>query len=451
MNPTSFQKYVIISTWGDSLGIAWQLEREGKEVIFGIVNDVNLMKLKEDATEKWRRMQFGKGILDVRKAETLIDQMQNWKDKDEWFVLCDFNNQYIFGKELKDFKYGLFPTKFDFLMESDRDMAKEMVETRYPGVKTAEVEEFKSVEEAKEFLMQSEEFWALKGNDPDGKTVVPKHKDVESARNGIFNALQENGPAYESKGFILERQIRDGVEICVEGTWWDGMQVSAELDIEHKYIGSGNTGFQTGCAGNMIVDIPIDSQIAILGLPEVIQKLARKRRGLWLADANFILKDGEVYYLECGFRPGYDSFQTEVAMAGGAGTYFDNLLTGEKLFANKYGVGIRGFNLKDRDLLPAEGTAFEIPEECMDYVYPDGLYKVEGTMYDIGYVHNAILAIGTSDDPEYAAIKAYNTLQSCSYEGMYYRPLHDWTNQDYHGNITDRLEGVQHLVASPSG
>lgn len=448
MNP--FNKYVIFSVWGEGVSVAWHLQNAGKQVIFAMLEDISLIGLKETPDEKRRRMMIGKGIFNTKKAETFVETMQKWPDKDEWFIFFDFNNQWKLAKELKDFPYGNFPTKFDFTMEGDRDSAKEVVKKYYPGVRLAEVEQFKSAEDAAEFLEESEEFWALKANSPDGKTVVPKTKDLMFAKREIMEALNASKPEYESKGFILERQIRDGLEVCTEGHWWDGELVSVVIDLENKMLGAGNTGFQVGCAGNLIHEIPMGSELAKLALPEIIQKEGKKRRGLWIADANFIIKDGDLYYLECGFRPGYDSFMTELEMAGGASFYFDSLFNGEPLFKSSFGVGIRGFNLKKEHDLPEGGTKIGLGD-AMEHIWPYGLFKADGNFMDSNYTIDAILATGASDDPEYAAMKAYQVLESCSYDCIYYRPIHDWLSTSYPGNISTRLEGLQRLTASPDG
>lgn len=441
-------KYCFISTWGDSLPIAWHLQMEGKQVMFGLIDDMSTVGLKETPEEHKKRMMLGKDLLDVHMAETLIEKMQGWEDKDEWFVFFDFNHQWKLADKVKDFKYGLFPTRFDYQMENDRNLAKEFVKANYPGVSLPEVQEFSKVEDAEEFLEDTTEFWALKGNSPDGKTFVPNTDNIDFAKDEIVDMLKSNPKGYESKGFILERQIRDGLEVCVEGMWWNGDLVATTIDIEHKAIGAGNTGFQVGCSGNLIAEIPSDSQLATLGLPEAIQKVAKRRRGLYFADANFIIKDGEFFYLECGFRPGYDAIVAELAMAGGATLFFDKLVTGETLFDYTYGVAVRGFNLNANN--PDEGVKIRYTSELTPDLWPSGIYRKDGALYDCCYCTDAVLATGVSDDPDYAAIKAYDVLEACSYNSMYYRPRTDWFAQ-YKGAIPGRVEEVEQYIAPKSG
>src|ERR1700722_10404635 len=117
-------KYVFF-VWAETLGVPWHLARAGKEVIVGIIDDYSMVGMDEEVPEKQkRRLQVGKGMVDVRKASQLLKEMQDWDDKDEWFIFCDHNSQYTFGKQLAGFKYGYFPSKMDRKLEEDRNFAK---------------------------------------------------------------------------------------------------------------------------------------------------------------------------------------------------------------------------------------------------------------------------------------------------------------------------------------
>lgn len=443
-------KYVLITVWGESLGIAWHLQRAGKEVIVGIVDDLAITGNKpENVESEKRRHRIGRGLLDTRKAETLVDQMQGWKDKDEWFVLCDTACLWKLADKLKDFKYGLFPMKIDDVMERDRDLAKAFVKTNYPLLKIPEVEEFKTVEDGVEFVAESEEFWALKGNDTDARTVVPNCKILDHAKEEIIDALAQDRELYERKGFILERQIRDGVEVCVEAMFWNGEMVSATIDLENKAIGSANIGYQVGCAGNLIHSIPLECDLVKMGIPDAARKIAKKHRGLFFIDANIIFKDGDAYFLEFCMRPGYDAFVTEMCMAGGPAEFFDALVEGENPLEYAFGVGIRGINLKHEDGLPKPGIRMRWSPEVEDHLWPFGITKDDGAYLDSAFMHDCIVFTGCSDDPEYAAIKAYDVASKFSYDSIYYRPQSDFFSRQYGGNIMDRLDGVQRYICAP--
>jgi phosphoribosylamine-glycine ligase len=447
-------KFVVITMWGEGLGIAWQLQRAGKEVIVGVIDDpkTTMNKPDENPEAEKRRHTLGSGVLDVRKAEQLVEEMRGWKDKDEWFVYFDFSNQFKLARKLGEFKYGMFPQRFDYEMENDRDLAKDFVKKNYPLLTTPETQEFKTIEETIDFLNESEEFWALKGNDSGAHTIVPSTKIIEHAREELTFCLTTDRKEYESKGMILERQIRDGVEVCVEAMFWNGEMIATTIDLEQKTIGSGNLSYQVGCANNLICEIPMDCELVNMGVPEAVRKVAQKHRGWFIMDANIILKDDHAYFLEFCVRPGYDSLQTEMEMAGGPAEFFDALIEGENPFKYGYGVGVRGLNLKnDSDGMPKGGIRMAWKAEAEDHVYPFGITKEDGKFIDAAFIPDVVVFTGASDDPEYAAIKAFKVAEEFSYDALYYRPLSDWKNREYPGNIGDRLEGVERLTASPDG
>lgn len=444
-------KFVVITYEGESLGIAWQLHRAGKEVILGIVEEGKTVKRgpKSDELEK-RRRDMGKGILNVRKAEELVVEMQGWEDKNEWFVFCDFAHEFQLASKLKGFKYGMFPQRFDYEMETDRDLAKDFVKKNYPMLKTPETQEFSSIDDAIEFINESEEFWALKGNSPEAKTVVPNTELLDHAREEIIDALTSDKADYESKGLILERQIRDGVETCVEAMFWNGEMICTILDLELKPMGSGNLSYQVGCANNLVMEIPMDCELVKMGIPDAVHKIAKKHRGWFIMDANIIFKDGDAYFLEFCVRPGYDSLVTSMAMGGGVSEFFDALVEGENPYQYTYGVGVRGMNLKTDEGMPKAGLRMRWSPDVEDDLYPWNIAKEDGSYYDTGAQIECMVFTGVSDDPEYAAIKAFAAVKKFSFDSLYYRPQSDWTSRDYKGNITDRLEGVQRYIAAPT-
>lgn len=450
-----FQKYIIFTIYAEACSLAWHLEREGKDVIVGLVN--NLKTVGHDEPEekdaKERRLKMWSGILNVQKAEDLIKRMEEIEDKDDYFVICDFNTLHPYAKKLKKmgFKHGLMPSKFDFDLEADRNMAKEFVQSYYPELKVAEVSAFKTVEEGIEFINASEEFWALKGNDPAATTVVPCTKVLEFAKDELISCLTAHKQDYERKGYILERQIRDGVEFCTQCVYYNGKRVAYSVDIENKAFGSGNVGCKVGCAIDMVVAIKDDAPIISKVFSDAMDKLAAKHTGLFYADCNTILKDGELYFLEfCSNRMGYDAIQTECEMAGGVSNYFEAIANGKCPYASKYGVAVRGLNMNKDD---KGGLLKDIPmrwkEGVESHIYPYDMHKDEktGKMMNGGYDWELLAVFtGASDDAEYAITKAYEIVEQFSFDEMYTRSMGDFVDRDYHGNILDRLDGINSLI-----
>lgn len=454
-NELTFQKYIFFTIYNESGSLAWHLQKEGKDVIMALVN--NLKKVGHDEPEekeaRERRLNMWQGILNIQDADDMIEKMKLIENKDEYFVVCDFNTLHPYAKKIRamGFVHGLLPTKFDFDLEADRNMAKDFVQSYYPELKVAEVSEFKTIEEGIDMIANSEEFWALKGNDPSATTVVPCTSVLEFARDELVSCLTAHKEDYERKGYILERQIRDGVEFCTQCVYYNGKRVAYSVDIENKAFGSGNCGCKVGCAIDMVVAIPSDAPVISKVFSDAMDKLASKHTGLFYADCNTILKDGELYFLEfCSNRMGYDAIQTECEMAGSVSHYFESIANGNDPYVSKYGVCVRGLNMnKDDKGALLKGIPMRWNEESEDHIWPYDMYKddVTGKMMNSGYDWELLSVFtGSSDDADFAVIKAYEAIDNFSFDELYFRSMGDFNDRSYQGNILDRLDGIQALI-----
>lgn len=454
-NEKKFQNWIIFTAYAESLSLAIHLLKEGKNVIFAQIDDLKSIGVDkpEDIDTKKRRIQPGDGIVDKVIAEDYIKKMAKFENKDDYFVIFDFNSLYPLAEKVvkMGFTNGLFPTKFDYKLENDRQFAKEFVQSYYPDLKVAEVEEFKTVEEAVEMLENSEEFWALKGNDISCQTVVPITTDLEFAKEEIIDALHMHKSDYEKQGFILERQIRDGIEFCPQAIFYNGSPVAYSVDVENKAIGGGNIGIKCGCMMNVVISMPSDAKIIGAAFPAVTTKLAAKHTGLYYIDANLILKDGELYYLEfCSQRMGYDAIQTECEMAGGVSNYFEALCNGQNPYQHKYGVAVRGINMhRDHEGNVKGDICMRWNPEMEHHIWFYDCHKdIETGKYaNSGY--ELVVFGNASDDLDYAIIKTYEIIEGFSFDELYYRTYEDFICKEYTGNILERIEAIESLIKSP--
>lgn len=453
-----FNKYIIFSVYADGGALAWHLQNEGKEVVLAQVNDIKTVGIKkpEDGETKKRRLTPFNGMLTKKKAEDLIKEMEKISNKDEYFVIFDFNSLYAYAEKATKmgFRHGIFPTKFDYDLENDRKWAKEFVQKHYPDLKVAEVEEYKTIEEGIEMIEGSEEFWALKGNDVECQTVVPGCKDLDFARAEIIDALKSHKEDYERQGYILERQIRDGIEFCPQIVFYDGVPLAYSVDLEQKAIGSGNTGPKVGCTMNIMVEMDPDAPIVRKAFPPAVYKLAASHKGLFFTDANIILKDGDYYYLEfCQNRFGYDAIQTECEMAGGVSNYFEALANGENPYQSKFGVAVRGLNMhRDHDGRVMNNMAMRWQPEVLPHLWPFDMHKnTEKGGYENGGYEYDLLCVFTasSDDLEYAIKKCYENINKFSFDEMYYRSQGDFVDRTYPSNLLDRYDAIESIISSP--
>ena len=220
-------KYIFFSYFGLSFPIVKKLIEEGNEVTVALVQDVSELGIpgkKEDNEEKKNRLSLYDGVFEKKPAKQVISEMSRIKNKDEYFVVFDFNDLWKYSElALKlGFKNGFFPLKEDFELESDREKAQILVDEHYNGLKVAEIHDFKKIEDAIQFIDESEKPFVLKGNLEAAKTVVPMYKNIELVKEKLKKTLIKDRKDYEAKGFILQERIENVCEITPEIMFYNG-------------------------------------------------------------------------------------------------------------------------------------------------------------------------------------------------------------------------------------
>ncbi len=448
--PDEFKKFVFISAYGELLALAERCKREGNDVIVCMVDNMeDAMGEEEEAAVKKVRWSQYNGILDKITPEKLFGILSKIENKDEWAVICDFNTLWKIADEVKKmgFRYGQLPTKLHYMLESDRNLAKRFVQKNYPRLTVADVEEFKSADDAFELLNESEDFWALKGNDTGATTVCPTTKHIELARSELIDALTSERETYEKGGFILEKQIRDGLEVCPQMIYNGGKQLAPTVDLEDKAFSDTDGSKKYGCAINIIVSTPLDCELNEIAFPKAADQLAKKSESLFYIDANLICKDGLYYFLEfCSGRMGIDCIFSECDMAGGVGAYFNALLHDQNPYERRFGAGVRGFTQAfSDDGSIKEGGTLRFLDEVREHLWffgveqKDGkLVNTKGSFGDSVYGIDLVAFTESSDDIEYAQHKLKNVVSSFSFNGFHVRKdLCD---------VAGRMEGLERLI-----
>ncbi len=445
-------KYIIISFDGIGFPVAKRLIEEGADVTVVQVEDQADLGKKgvEDPEYKRRRLSIYDGVFVKWGLKEALNTMKDLPNKDEYFIWFDFNHLWKVSEQVEamGFTKGLFVRKEDLTYEDDRNKAKELVEKEYEGVKVGEVHEFNKIKDGVDFLNETEEIWALKGNDESAKTKVPSTDDPYKAKKILIDLLESHAKEYEKGGFILEKKIIDGYEITPQIVFWDGEPVYASVDIENKPKGSGNEGIQLGCAQNLIVRVDLFDPICKLAFPEYVYQQAKERKGIYVWDCGLIFKDGDFYFTEfCAQRFGYDSFFTEIAMASGPDNYFRSVMNGVNPLIYKFGAAARGLNEhkdgEERRVL--EGIPMMWDEEYNrdTWVYElkkdeEGDYCCTGSEWDL------VVFTGAGETVESAVQKVYDARKSFSFDDMAVRPKFDFMSKDYLSSIPNRYEQFNH-------
>jgi len=380
----------------------------------------------------------------------MLAQMRTEKNKDDCFVIFDFNNLWKYSEMVQKmgFKHGFFPTKNDFEMESDREAAKELVKKHYPDLTIGEVHEFSKAQDGIDFLNESQDetMWVLKGNADSAQTVCPDTKIPALAKEELITQLEKDGPSYEKGGFILEEKIMHPFEMTPEAQWYNGKLIAITVDIENKPMGAGNIGKQCGCAQNIVFEIDPESKIAQVAFPQYIHDEAAKRKGLFVFDAGLLLKDGKLYFTEfCSQRWGWDSFYTELSMCESVGSYFEALVAGQNPYKYKFGASTRGFNMDiGSDKMTVKDRKMSWLDETDTNTWLYDMKMKDGCAINAGCAFDLVVFTGGSNTFEGAVNKAFKAAEGFSFSNMIYRPKFDFMSDDYQSSIPNRYnEGIE--------
>lgn len=434
--------------------IIYKLLQEGNDVIVAQIQneeDLGNGSNKEHPDTKKKRLENYDGIFTKYDAKEVLRNMKKIENKDEVFVFFDFNNLWRFSEVVTKmgFTKGFFPTKEDYEMESDRNKAKDIVKKHYKDLDVAEVHEFKSFEDAKQMLEESEDRFVLKGNNDYVKTFVPNSKNIELAKIQVLEALEENRKDYEKDGFILERMIENPMELTPESIWWDGKLIATSVDIENKPIGSGNLSDQTGCASCLVIKTAFEDKINEISFPPFVEELAKKHRGMFVWDASLLCETdrdfNEKYYFGefCSCRVGWDSIFNEIMMAGSATDFFKRISEGKNPFIYKYGVSVRGFNLPEK----GDGQEYKLCESSINWmesadknVFPYEMKIEEEKVTNCGASTDLVVFAAASNEYNDAIEEVYEAIDNFSFDELYFRPKFDFTSYSYPTSIENRMQ-----------
>lgn len=434
-----------------ALSVVEKLIKEGNNVIVAQVQDYRDLEedTKEDPESKRRRLSLYDGIVHKEDAKAVLRRIKGIKDKDEWIVWFDFNNMGVLAEEALalGFTKGLFPTVDDTSLERDRDAAKEIVKEHYPMLSVAEKHDFKSVDDAKKFLEETEGLWVLKGNADSAKTVVPANDDAELAKRVLFDALDAQKKDYEKEGFILEEKIIGGLELTPQIVFLDGKVVFTDIDLENKNIGAGNVGIQTGAMQTLVAKTRLTERINKIAFPPWVYEQAKKHTGLFITDAGIIAKGTDYYFTEfCFQRFGYDSFFAEMEMAGSCTDFFERLFAGENPLERDFGVAVRGLNLHkdDKERRVLEGVSMSMKDP--DRVYLFECKEEDGRRVSTGCGWDMVVFVGAGETPNEAIRAAYEEADNFAFEDLHIRPEFDMSSYDYPTSIPNRYSGLNHRL-----
>lgn len=424
-------------------GVALALEREGVDVVMGVVEDVRSLnsgriREYEGETEEQRRRRLS--ILDgmVRKvsADEAVRAILRSRKRSDLVVLFDMNTLFRYAEPLRDLGiFGNFPTEWDRMFEHDRAMAKSFVRRHYPRIEEIPTVGFHRVEEVEEFLRSGvDRVWVLKGGG-EARTVVPTSDDPEVAAEELLTALREGRREYEEGGeLVLEQKILDPVEVTPERVYVDGQLVYETIDIEGKTIGAFEVGPQVGCGMDVVFSTEwargLAEWVEEVAFPPVVDEMAARSPGIFVWDASLLIegRTGRVYFGEfCSNRFGYNSLYTEIELSGGSALeWLEGLRSREVRLRRGVGASVRLFQMnRDRRgyfqeeevvLRGHEGVwLFGVKRDDRGRLVTGGLGDRSAVGEDIAVV------TGWGGDGKEAAHVVYERVKQVHWAGMYWR------------------------------
>lgn len=446
-------KYIIFTFDGSGTPVAQHLQMEGQDVVLAQIENMKSLSSPEDENygiedkgDKEMRLSIFDGVVKKRKAEELLSEMKTYKNPQEYFVFFDTNGLYALAEQIKDLGFhGNFPTREDYLYETDRDKAKEFVKKNYTKLNIARKKEFTNIADAKKFLEGTDEIWVLKSNNDGANAFVPSVDDPILAAKQVIETMDKDPDSYGAEGFILELLIPSVMELTPERLYYDGEPLGTSLMIENKPLGSGNISIQTGCAADLVFPIAEADRINQIAFPPIVDEIAKQHKGLFYWDASILInkRDGKMYFGEfCPNRPGYNSLFTEFAQCGSVHEFFEHVVQKKNPFTlGTVATSIKIFNLH-RDNATQQilgGLTVDFSPEVEKDIWLWDVKQKGKKLVNIGY-GDAIAAItGSGKSVEEAVNRMYRNLEKFSFLESYYRPKADYLSLGYPTSILNRL------------
>lgn len=441
-------KILWLSFEGIGFAVAKKLQEEGNEVLVGQVETYAELGIdkEEDPEDTKNRMSTFDGMIEKMTAKELLKKAKGFTDKNEWSVICDFNNLYRIAEQLKEMGFAgedctgfvFLPTEEQHKLESDRDLAKEFVKKHY-DIEVGEKHDFKTIDEGIQFLNDTADaggrIYVLKAYNDDLNAIVPSSEDPMLAKDELISAMVADRKGYESQGYLLEEKISEPLEVTPQAVFYDGEPVFFDIDIETKPLLAGDTGPQTGCASNLVYRTSEFETIAELAFPPIVYDMAMQHRGLFVWDASILVdaRTGRRYFGEfCSNRWGWDSFFTELTMCESVTSYFEKVMQKQSPLVKSFGASVRMFNVK-------KGVDMQVVHKGnFRDIFLYDVHAVKGAVASIGYSWDLLVATGAGESIEEAVDRTYDRLEGIAFTGGGFRPKFDFLSLDYPTSILNR-------------
>lgn len=404
------KKFLFVSLSGLIGDIAWQVVKEGHEVLYYI----------KAATEQ-----------DI--ADGFVKKTDDWEKQIDWADVIVFDDVLGQGEKAQALrakgKLVIGGTAYTDKLEDDRSFGQE--ELKKAGVNIIPYKDFFSFDEAIAHVKQNP-----------GQYVIKPSGEAQNIKRLLFVGEEEDGEdvvrmleAYkkafsqEIKQFQLQRRMM-GVEVAV-GAFFNGKEFAYPINInfEHKKLFPGNLGPPTGEMGtSMFWSGP--NKLFNLTLKKMEPKL-REEGYVGYMDLNCIVNHNGVYPLEFTARFGYPtiSIQQE-GILNPIGEFFYELAAGKvtKFRARSgFQIGVRivvpPFPFEDEHTFDSysRNATIVFKKPVTENIHIEDVKQNDGQWFVAGTSGVVLVVVGLGSTMRQAQAQAYSKIKNILIPNMYYR------------------------------
>ncbi len=404
------KKFLFVSLSGLIGDIAWQVAKEGHEVLYYI----------KAQTEQ-----------DI--ADGFVKKTSDWEKEVDWADVIVFDDVLGQGEKAQALrakgKFVIGGTAYTDMLEDDRSFGQE--ELKKAGVNIIPYKDFFSFDEAIAHVKQNP-----------GQYVIKPSGEAQNIKRLLFVGEEEDGvdvirmlEAYkkafskEIKQFQLQRRVT-GVEVAV-GAFFNGKEFIYPINInfEHKKLFPGNLGPPTGEMGtSMFWSVP--NKLFNLTLKKMESKL-REEGYVGYMDLNCIVNHNGVYPLEFTARFGYPtiSIQQE-GILNPVGEFFYEMAAGKSIklrVRSGFQIGVRivvpPFPFEDEHTFDSysRNATIVFTKPVTENIHIEDVKQKDGQWLVAGTSGVVLVVVGLGQTMKQAQAQVYSKIKNILIPNMYYR------------------------------
>jgi phosphoribosylamine--glycine ligase len=403
------QKFLFVSTYGQTLDLAIQLLKEGCEAKMWI----------ESAPDS----QVGDGF---------VEKIDDWKKFVDWADVIIFDDV-EFGAECEELrkrgKAVVGGTEYSDRLELDRDFGQQ--EMKAAGMNILPSWDFDSFDAAIDFVQKNPDRYVVKPNGKAQNEKVLSYVGQEEDGKDIVTVLTFFKRSWGSKikGFQIQK-FTAGVEVAI-GAFFNGKDfiLPACINFEHKKLFNDNIGPSTGEMGTSMFWCG-ENRLLRETLFRFRERLAAVNYTGYI-DINCIASHRGIVPLEFTSRFGYPTYNIQMdGVLSKWSEFLSAIASGRPLnLRTKHGfqvgvvIAVPPFPFEDAEAFRkySEDATVIFKRDMPEGVHPCDIKKVDGDWRLTGCAGYALVVTGSANTMIDARKEAYNRVKNILIPNMFYR------------------------------